>query len=170
MSEKTLYRTRDDRMLGGVCAGIAEYFEIDPTVVRLLAVLAALLSAGGAIIAYLVMWVAVPEQPGVPREEGYVMSQDQPSAQPAELAEQPVAPAAPVPTPTPYVAPPVPSQPPRPPSERSRGSIWVGLVLVFVGVVLLVQMFVPWVRLWQFWPVVLIIWGVVLVFRRRGGE
>ena len=59
---RTLYRSRDGRMLGGVCAGIADYFGIDRTLVRVLAV-ASLLIPGPQLIAYLLMWVLVPNQP-----------------------------------------------------------------------------------------------------------
>jgi phage shock protein C len=175
MADKTLYRVKEGQMIGGVCAGIAEYFGIDPTVVRLLAVLAAVLSSGAAIIAYLVMWVAVPEKPPAGGVEERVMNEERPVAQtPGPEVTPPVAPPVasvpPPPAPAQPVAPPVPSHPPRPPAAPSRGSIWFGLALVFVGVVLLVQIFVPQVRLWQFWPIVIVIWGLVLIFRRRGGE
>lgn len=175
MADRTLYRSRDDRMAGGVCAGIADYFDLDPTVVRLLTVLATLLSSGGVILAYVVLWAAVPEQPGVPTEEGAPMSEDTTPAstpyQPPPLPARPspAPPVEPVPAPT-HVAPPLPSTPPRPPVSRGRGSVWIGLALVFVGGVLLVQMFVPQVRLWAFWPVVLIVWGLVVIFRPRGGK
>lgn len=59
---KRLYRSRDNRMIAGVCAGLAEYVEIDPTIVRLLFVLG--LFAGGATFwAYLVMMLVIPEEP-----------------------------------------------------------------------------------------------------------
>ena len=59
---KRLYRSRNDRMISGVCAGLAEYIDIDPTIVRLLFVLGFV--AGGATFwAYLVMMLVVPEQP-----------------------------------------------------------------------------------------------------------
>jgi phage shock protein PspC (stress-responsive transcriptional regulator) len=58
---KRLYRSRNDRMIAGVCAGLSEYLDIDPTVVRLLFVLGFV--AGGATFwAYLVMMLVVPEQ------------------------------------------------------------------------------------------------------------
>lgn len=59
---KRLYRSRKERILGGVCGGIAEYLETDPTIVRLIAVLLILL-AGSAIVAYLIAWIVVPEKP-----------------------------------------------------------------------------------------------------------
>jgi phage shock protein C len=55
-----------DRMLGGVAGGLADYFDFDPTVMRLLVVLAALLSGGVVIIAYIVMWIVIPEAPTTP--------------------------------------------------------------------------------------------------------
>jgi len=58
---KRLYRSEDDRMIAGVCAGLAEYVDIDPTIVRLLFVLG--MFAGGATFwAYLVMMMVVPEE------------------------------------------------------------------------------------------------------------
>ena len=58
---KRLYRSRDDRMIAGVCAGLSEYIDIDPTVVRLLFGLG--LFAGGATFwAYIVMMLVVPEE------------------------------------------------------------------------------------------------------------
>lgn len=59
---KRLYRSRTDRKLGGVCAGIADYYGMDPTVVRLIAV-ATILLPGPSIIAYIAAWIIVPEQP-----------------------------------------------------------------------------------------------------------
>ena len=60
-NSRRLYRSRDDRMIAGVCAGLAEYMDIDPTIVRLLFALG--LFAGGATFwAYLVMMLVVPEQ------------------------------------------------------------------------------------------------------------
>jgi phage shock protein C len=55
-----LTRSRD-RKLAGVAGGIAEYFGLDPTVVRLLWVVVGVLSAGSAVIGYLLLWLVVPE-------------------------------------------------------------------------------------------------------------
>jgi phage shock protein PspC (stress-responsive transcriptional regulator) len=58
-----LYRARSHRMLAGVCAGLARYFNLDPTVVRLLWVLFSLASLGLALLIYVVMILVVPEEP-----------------------------------------------------------------------------------------------------------
>ncbi len=67
MSEKTgkvkkLYRSKHDKLLGGVCAGVAEYFNIDPTIVRLIWVFITL-AYGAGLLLYIIMWILVPENP-----------------------------------------------------------------------------------------------------------
>lgn len=59
-----LYRSRKDRVIAGVCGGIAHYFNIDPTVVRLFAVLGLVLM-GGTFWAYIIMMLVIPEEPDV---------------------------------------------------------------------------------------------------------
>ncbi|MER3522934.1 MAG: hypothetical protein C4326_02420 [Ignavibacteria bacterium] len=62
--ERRFYRSVSDRKLFGVCGGIAEYFEIDSTIVRILFVLAAVMSFGMALIAYVILAILLPkEQP-----------------------------------------------------------------------------------------------------------
>lgn len=59
---KRLYRSADDRMIAGVCAGIADYFGIDPTLVRLIFVFGALGTVSGLFWAYVIMAIIVPEE------------------------------------------------------------------------------------------------------------
>jgi phage shock protein C len=59
---KTLYRSKSNRMVAGVCAGLADYLNVDPTVVRLLFVLGFFAVHGGILIAYLIMAIVTPEQ------------------------------------------------------------------------------------------------------------
>ena len=56
---RKLVRSRNDRIIAGVCSGLGEYFSIDPTLVRLLFVFTALFGGPG-LIAYLIFWVVVP--------------------------------------------------------------------------------------------------------------
>lgn len=58
--KKRLYRDPEQKILGGVCGGLAAYFNMDPVVVRLIVVLLFFVTSGVAIIAYLVLWIAVP--------------------------------------------------------------------------------------------------------------
>ena len=59
---KRLYRSKSDKVLGGVCAGIANYFEVDPVLVRLIWVILTLASMGLGVIAYIIAWIIVPEE------------------------------------------------------------------------------------------------------------
>ena len=59
---KRLYRSRSDRMIAGVAAGLGEYLGIDTTIIRLLFVLT-FLGAGSGVLIYLVMMLVVPEEP-----------------------------------------------------------------------------------------------------------
>lgn len=61
---RNLYRSRRDRMIAGVAAGIAAYLNIDPTIVRVLWVVATLASGGLFLIVYVAMVLVVPEEPG----------------------------------------------------------------------------------------------------------
>lgn len=58
---KRLYRSRTNRKIAGVCGGLAEYFNVDATIMRLLFILVVLFSVGFGIIAYILMWVIMPE-------------------------------------------------------------------------------------------------------------
>jgi phage shock protein C len=60
--ERRLWRSRDDRVIAGVCGGLGEYLRVDPVLVRIAAVL--LVFAGGAgLLLYLIGWIAIPEEP-----------------------------------------------------------------------------------------------------------
>ncbi len=59
---KRLTRSRDDQMIAGVCGGIARYVGMDPTLVRVLAVIAAIFAFPGALIGYLVAWAIMPQE------------------------------------------------------------------------------------------------------------
>jgi phage shock protein PspC (stress-responsive transcriptional regulator) len=60
---KKLYRSRNNRMIAGVCAGLADFFGIDVNVVRIVFAVGALLGFGSFILIYLVMFIVVPEEP-----------------------------------------------------------------------------------------------------------
>lgn len=78
---KRLYRSRSDRMIGGICGGMGDYLNLDSTVVRLLFVILAFASAGMAVAAYIIMLFVIPEEPvgaNVPAPEPTPESPDEP--------------------------------------------------------------------------------------------
>ena len=59
--EKRLQRSKRDRMIWGVCGGLAEYFDVDPTLIRIIAVLSIFISGAG-ILAYIILAIIVPSE------------------------------------------------------------------------------------------------------------
>jgi phage shock protein C len=164
--DRKLYRSRSERMVAGVCGGIAEYYEMDPTLIRLIAVLLTLVSLGTALIAYIVMAIVIPEAPtAVSTEGGAAMptTPQPPQAGPGSVPPQ----ASGVPTVQPYYAP-VPPPAPETPRPRGRGGVTFGLVLVFVGLAVLAAQFVPGLDIWKLWPLIIVAIGIRTMF--RGGD
>jgi phage shock protein C len=131
---RRLYRSRTDRMLGGVAGGLAAYLEIDPILVRLAC--AALLFAGVGFPAYVVAWIVVPEEPatGTPLPV---------AAGPAETR--------------------APASPPRSLSAARRGArLVVGTILVAIGFLLLLDWALPDLHRY-FWPAACIALGLGLL-------
>jgi phage shock protein C len=64
---KRLYRSPSDKKIAGVCGGLADYFQIDPTIVRVIFLI--LLVPGGipGFLPYIILWIVVPIKPAVPR-------------------------------------------------------------------------------------------------------
>ena len=59
---KRLYRSRDERKIWGVCGGIAKYFDVDPTIIRLIAVLSLFFACTG-ILVYIILAIVMPLEP-----------------------------------------------------------------------------------------------------------
>ncbi len=68
MPDKRLYRTEKNRVLGGVCGGLGEYFDVDPTLIRLLWV-AFTLAYGSGLLAYIIGWIIIPEKSEIEEEK-----------------------------------------------------------------------------------------------------
>ena len=60
--KKKLYRSKKDHMIAGVCGGIAEYFDVDSTLIRLLTALFVLLGGAGVAV-YIIAWIIIPKNP-----------------------------------------------------------------------------------------------------------
>jgi len=147
---KRLYRSRKNRMLGGVCGGIAEYFEIDPVIVRLIAV-ALFFVGGSAILAYIIALIVIPYEP-LETSAG----QNRDAAPTASTISSPSAVEA--------------------PRQTSGDSVplFLGILLIVIGGLFLLHnlpIFSPfylsirhYVRHF-FWPSILIVFGVFLIAR-----
>lgn len=73
MNGKKLYKSRNDKKISGVCAGIAEYLGIDPTLIRLLWAVVTLFTVGTGLLAYIICAIIIPEMPD---GETYVVDEE----------------------------------------------------------------------------------------------
>jgi phage shock protein C len=144
MPAKRIYRNTRAKVVAGVCAGIADYFDVDVAWIRLAFVLS-VFASGFGLLAYVVAWMVFP------KEERIARTPDLPGAPPNE------APANEAPAP---VA-----------AGRSRGQVAVGsrnaigILLVLLGVLFFMDRNFWWFRFDAFWPVILIALGLYLVLR-----
>ena len=151
---KKLYRSRKDYMIAGVCGGIADYFNIDPTLVRLATVLIVLLGGVG-VIAYIIAWIIIPQNPEqepvkdehFTQREGIRDSIKEGMDQLAEEFGE--------------------EKGKRNHSDNvyQKRHIWGGLILILLGLAFLVRDFIPWFDWGHFWPVILIVIGIVFMFQ-----
>jgi phage shock protein C len=148
---KKLYRDEQNKTIGGVCKGLADYFDIDVSIVRALFLLMLIFKGGGVII-YIVLMIVLPKKPygfGTPGVDYTVP--------PAN--DFGVPPAGPQPgfTQEPFVMP--------PPRRKSNFSVVAGVVLVFLGGILMLDEY-DIIPDWDFehlWPVPLVIIGLMLI-------
>jgi phage shock protein C len=65
-TDKRLQRSNDDRWIGGVCGGVADYTGVDANLIRLLVVVGTVLGFGSLIVAYVVAWIIMPKADPIP--------------------------------------------------------------------------------------------------------
>jgi len=65
---KKLYRSRENRMIAGICGGLGEYLDADPTVIRIVFVILALFGLFPGVLLYLALWLVIPD---APRDENH---------------------------------------------------------------------------------------------------
>jgi phage shock protein C len=182
-----LYRSREDRMLAGVAGGLAEMWDADPSLVRIVWALLVVLTGGIFLVIYIVMAIVVPEEPYPGAiSGGTAAAPPPPGAVPGWTP--PGAPAAPVGDPA--AAPPPNTFASTPPasdwraqryaereqrraaraarraergSDGRTGTIIVGAILVLLGVGFLVRQYLPSFDWDYVWPAVLVALGVVVI-------
>ena len=157
MEPKRYFRSKTDRVFAGVCGGLAEYFAIDPLLIRLLFVILALVGGGGVLI-YIILWIVAQEKPG-----SYHQAQDPPT-----MENQP--PPSPEPQHT-YESP----HPGQPSSQATRHrrphrGLIGGLVLITLGILFLFAEFVPSVDFSDLWPILLVVIGIGLLITSVSGR
>jgi phage shock protein C len=152
-----LYRSSTQRMLGGVCGGLGEYFNIDPTLVRIVYILVTI--ATGLLLGiglYIVLWLIVPSEASVGKSlrESMRENVDEMAQSARDITNG------------------VQATLRRSPNEGARRiepAALAGLILVAIGVLFLLANLdlLGWLRWARFWPLILIVIGLLLLLRRR---
>lgn len=156
---KKLYRSNTDKMIGGVSGGIAEYFEIDPTIVRILFVLAVFFGGGG-LIAYIILWIIVPEKPYVFPGMNQTKQENQSSfSQSSQANESNEYTSATNGEPFNYAA--------YQQKQKSNTNSVAGIVLIVIGALFLLNNFIPRFNFSDFWPFILIAVGIGLILNAK---
>jgi phage shock protein C len=152
-----LYRSRDDRMLAGVAGGVADYFDIDPSLIRIIWAVLAILTGGIALVVYIVMAIVVPEAPAGSMPW---------SPPPLGAAPTGVAPDGSAAAPDGSTVPSTPAaigRRHRDPADRARGGLVIGVLLIVLGGLFLIRQFVPAFDFGLWWPIGAIVLGVLLI-------
>ncbi|MBA7561768.1 hypothetical protein ES708_03410 [subsurface metagenome] len=157
--KKRLYRSRSDRMIWGVCGGLAEYFNIDPTIIRVIAVL--LIFANGiGILAYIILAIVVPVESSKATEPKDVIKENveemketasglgheiHSSFEKEEGSSEEAA------------------------KARHRNRNLLGIILVIIGIFFLLASFdlFWWFRWSYLWPVILVAIGLLIIVGAR---
>ena len=146
---KKLYRSFKDKMLGGVAGGLAEYFGIDVTLVRVLFVVTLFLGGTG-VLAYIIMWIIVPEEPiKFPNPE--TTEQKKEETDTPKQGKQFDAKA--------YYS--------TLDQQREKRRTFAGIILLVLGVIFLADNFIPRIRLGDFWPLILVVAGIGILLNAK---
>lgn len=159
---RRLYRSRRDRVILGVAGGLADYFDIDVAIVRLIWVLLTFTAGPGALLVYLVAGLIVPEQPLLPRTNivnDVPVSSASGSDIDRELEELARASGNPAGAGTSSADRTIPQR------HDSRSNMILGLILAAVGILLLARNMFSWLDLQRFWPVLIIVAGGLVIWR-----
>ncbi len=139
-----LYRSRTHRVFGGVAGGLADYFNIDVILARLLFVVI-FFAGGGGVIIYVVLWIITPEEPLItpPPGNGTGPGTSSSHINDADISDATIV---------------------NDGEKRTNNRTFIGgMALILIGFLFLLNAMIPHLVIIQFWPVVIIIVGIMLV-------
>ncbi len=137
---RKVYRSKTNRMLGGVCGGLADYFNVDVVLIRLLLVFA-FLAGGIGLLAYLIAWIIIPEE-----GSGHLGSTVNGSQESDEGFPKPQQ------------------------AFDRQGQVVIGLIAILIGFFLLIRQFVPFFPWHTIWPIVIILIGIAIMLGGFAGK
>lgn len=138
-------------MLAGVCGGLGEYFDFDPVIIRLIFVIT-VLAGGAGIIAYIILWIVIPEQNGVSHAQNIKAGLENESKR-EEIKKTAQRAADEVKTAANEIR----------TTRRGDRSAMGAAILIIVGIILLVGNFVPLFRFAKLWPLIIVVIGLTML-------
>lgn len=149
-AEKNVQRS-NEAMLGGVCAGLAERFDLDPIVVRILFIYIALLTLGVGVLAYIVLWMRLPlgAEPDIPYEITPEHAESKSFGSIDRFTGRAKSRMS--------------SRPESGVPLLARLAVAASLMLLFIAAAVIVSPLMPGTEWWQFWPLALVIAGLTLI-------
>lgn len=141
--EKRIHRSRTDRVLAGVASGLARHFRTDPVLIRVLFVALAF-AGGGGVLAYIIMWAIIPEEPVAYGERQTENDASNAFTNAEEYSE-------------PLVSTPA----------NQKGSVIAGIILIALGMLFLADEFLPSLDFGKYWPLLLVALGISLLVTSR---
>ncbi|MFH0977981.1 MAG: PspC domain-containing protein [Candidatus Woesearchaeota archaeon] len=139
--QKRMFRSRQDKIIAGVCGGIAEFYDADPVWIRLATVLLTLAWGTGLII-YIVLWIVMPLNPD---QKPSVDTMAERTAK--KLAKK--------------------AQSVHDKKESHTGHFVIGFVIILIGALFLLKNMFHWFSFNFIWPALLILLGIYLIGRRK---
>ena len=136
--EKKLQRDTTNKVIGGVCSGLANYFNIDAALLRVLFVLMFLCASAGFWL-YIILWIVMPVGQGIQNEASHFVSSDDTT----EVSEE--------------------TQSDSVKSPKPKGSLVAGLILIGIGAIGLLHKYIPEINWDTAWPILLILLGLFLI-------
>lgn len=148
-NQKGLYRSRNDSVIGGVAGGLAQYWHMDSTILRVVFLLVALFGGGGLIL-YIILWIAIPLEP-----VDFIFSDNETNHNNNNMEEETKQNAN-------EQKPPFEPQGGKNPMKND-GNLIAGLILITIGAIFLLDRFIPRLDFGDLWPVILLVAGVLLI-------
>ena len=146
MENRKLRRNPMNRVIGGVCSGLADFFGVDVALMRIAFVIAFLFASFGFWL-YIILWIVLPENGQQTTDNGqqsFGQSQGQSQGQSPQSESVSVS-----------------------KSESKVKSIFAGAFIILIGLLFLVNNFIPINWVWKLWPLILVAIGVVMIVTAR---
>lgn len=154
MTAERLYRKRINRVFGGVAAGLGDYLNLDPVLVRVLFIILAFVNGIGLLL-YIILWIVIPEDTTIftyppknseAKKETTTESSDTFESENVEEEEKKYEPNFTIPS-----------------QAKGNGRMIFGSILIGIGIIFLAERFIPIFDFFDFLPVILIVLGIILI-------